>query len=272
LTLNSWRSQRDEDGLKIPDKLWVTHLAGCEETGSPFPSHDQAAPATVQTTPVFEDGVTDLAQLFLSDEPPCLQVRSSSILSVIYGFGDASGKGFVSALQERKEAGISIRIGVWSWTESEESSNWKEFTNYIEALEAEGVAGRLYQTLVYLFTDNSTVEFALYKGTSSSWKLWELVIWFYALKTKYSTSIQVCHCSGLRMIASGGDGLSRGQVDERIMTGMPMPAYLPLHLSPLERSPALISWLHSWMGTKAVMLKTMDWFELGHDISVWRLD
>jgi hypothetical protein len=107
----------------------VAYLEGCEDTGSPVPSHDQAAPATVQTTPGFEDGITALAQLFLLDEPPCLQVRSSAILPVVYGFGDASGKGFGSALQERKEAGISIRIGVWSWTESEESSNWKEFTN-----------------------------------------------------------------------------------------------------------------------------------------------
>jgi hypothetical protein len=74
LTLNSWRSQRDEDGWKIPDKRWVAYLAGCEDVGSPVPSHDQAAPATVQTTPVFEDGITALAQLFLPDEPPCLQV------------------------------------------------------------------------------------------------------------------------------------------------------------------------------------------------------
>jgi hypothetical protein len=90
-------------------------------------------------------------------------------------------KVFGSALQESKEAGISIRIGVWSWTESGESSNWREFTNCIEA---EGAAGRLYQALVFLFTDNSTVEFALYKGTSSSWKLWELIIQFYALQVK----------------------------------------------------------------------------------------
>jgi hypothetical protein len=74
------------------------------------------------------------------------------------------------------------------------------------------------------------------------------------------------------MIASGGDGISRGQVNEGIMEGMPMTAYLPHHLSPLERSPELRSWLHSWLGTKAVMLKPMDWFELVHDISAWRLD
>jgi hypothetical protein len=35
LTLNSWRSQRDEDGWKMPDKRWVAYLAGCEDEGSP---------------------------------------------------------------------------------------------------------------------------------------------------------------------------------------------------------------------------------------------
>jgi hypothetical protein len=80
LTLNCWRSQRDEDGCKITDKLWVAHLPGCEDAGSPVPSHDQAAPATVHTTPGLEDGVAALAQILLPDEPPCLQVRSSSIM------------------------------------------------------------------------------------------------------------------------------------------------------------------------------------------------
>jgi hypothetical protein len=49
-------------------------MAGCDDEGYPVPSHYQAAPDTVQTTPGFEDGVTALAQLFLPDEPPCLQV------------------------------------------------------------------------------------------------------------------------------------------------------------------------------------------------------
>jgi hypothetical protein len=99
LKLSSWRSQRDEDGWKMSDTRWVAYLAGCEDEGSLVPYHYQAAPDTVQTTPGFEDGVTALAQMFLPDEPPYLQVRSSSILSVIYGFGDASEKGFGSTLQ-----------------------------------------------------------------------------------------------------------------------------------------------------------------------------
>jgi hypothetical protein len=74
LTLNSWRSHRDEDGWKIQDKLWVAYLAGFEDAGSPVPSHDQAALATVHKTSGFEDGITALAQLFLPDEPPFLQV------------------------------------------------------------------------------------------------------------------------------------------------------------------------------------------------------
>jgi hypothetical protein len=49
----------------------VAYLAGCEDAGSPVPSHDQVAPATVQTTPGFEDGITALAvKLLPLQQPP----------------------------------------------------------------------------------------------------------------------------------------------------------------------------------------------------------
>jgi hypothetical protein len=76
---------------------------------------------------------------------------------------------------------VIIHIGVWAWDESEESSNWREFTNVIETLEEEGATGRLYKTEVYFFTDNLTVEEALYKGSNTSHKLLLLVIRFFAL-------------------------------------------------------------------------------------------
>jgi hypothetical protein len=103
------------------------------------------------------------------------------ILSVLYCFGDASGKGFGAATQLRNSPEVSISIGVWAWDESEESSNWRDFTNCVETLEEEGAAGRLYRTEVYSFTDSSTVESALYKGSRSSRKLLLLVIRFFTL-------------------------------------------------------------------------------------------
>jgi hypothetical protein len=198
-------------------------------------------------------------------------VRSVRFLSVTYGFGDASGKGFGSATQLRNSPEVSIRIRAWSWDESEESSNWREFTNVIETLEEEGAYGSLYKTEVYFFTDNSTVEAALYKGSSTSRKLLSLVIRFFALQTKYSALVHVCHCSGLRMIESGGDGVSRSQINEGVMSGVAMSEYLPLRLAPVNCCPTLEPWLRQWMGNQAKVLTPMDWFEQGHDIVDWTL-
>jgi hypothetical protein len=106
---------------------------------------------------------------------------------------------------------------VWTTEESEESSNWREFTNVVETLEEEAASGKLDKCILYFFTDNSTVESALYKGTSSSRKLLELVIRVRLLETKHSITLHVVHVSGKRMIAVGVDGISRGLLNEGVM-------------------------------------------------------
>jgi hypothetical protein len=171
----------------------------------------------------------------------------------------------------RNSPEVSIRIGVWAWDESEESSNWREFTNVIETLEEEGAAGRLYKTEVYFLTDNSTVEASLYKGSRTSHKLLLLVIRLFALQTKYSALVHVCHCLGIIMIVYGGDGVSRGQVNEGFMSGVFMSAYLPLYLAPVDRCPALEPWLRHWLGNQAKVFTPMDWFEQGHEKVYWTL-
>ena len=42
--------------------------------------------------------------------------------------------------------------------------------------------------------------------------------------------------------------------------------YVPLHLNPLERSPALEDWLKSFMGSSTEVLEPADWFIRGHDL------
>jgi hypothetical protein len=93
-------------------------------------------------------------------------VRLNLVYEIFYGFGDASGKGFGSTMLSKK--GIKYRIGLWGSDDEDESSNWKEFENQVEALEHEGAEGNLTNAMVYFFTDNSTVESCLYKGNSSS--------------------------------------------------------------------------------------------------------
>ena len=46
------------------------------------------------------------------------------------------------------------------------TSNWKEFSNVVQALETEGREGNLEGALVFLNSDSSTVEQVMYKENS----------------------------------------------------------------------------------------------------------
>ena len=109
------------------------------------------------------------------------------------------------------------RIGAWKPDEPDESSNWREFTNVVEALEEEAASGRLKNCTICFFADNAAVEAALCKRTSKSKKLLALVIRVKLLETPRGIRIFVSHVSGNRMIAEGGDGISRGSLNEGVI-------------------------------------------------------
>jgi hypothetical protein len=272
LTLDSWRKGRKEDGWKMTPKewrLWTQHQADGDEDQEElaYLMAHEGAPETVRPVPRLPDDVRALSVLLSQPTPPSVTLRSKVIFLVKYGFGDASGKGFGATFALR--GAISYRIGVWKADEGDESSNWREFTNVIESLEEEAASGRLEFSMVFFFTDNATVEAALYKGTSHSPKLFELVLRMKDLETKYAIKLIVSHVSGLRMIAEGGDGVSRGILNEGVMAGENMLQFIPLNLSAAERSPSLVPWIQSWTKGKLECLEPQDWFQLGHDIRGW---
>ena len=97
----------------------------------------------------FRSDVEFLRDFFSQKEPKEVVVRSRKVFQLLYGFADASGTGFGSSMVSR--TGVRLRVGVWGVDEdSEETSNWKEFQNSVEALEAEGLDGNLDQSLVFL--------------------------------------------------------------------------------------------------------------------------
>jgi hypothetical protein len=225
------------------------------------------APPTVEPVDRLFDDLGFLTKFVTPKAPPRVLIRARLVVMVVYGFGDASGKGFGSTFTVAN--GVSYRIGVWNSEESDESSNWKEFTNVVESLEEEAETGRLDNSEVYLFTDNETVEGALYKGTSHSPKLLKLVIRVKLLETLRGIRILVSHVSGKRMIAEGGDGVSRGSLNEGVMAGVNMLTFIPIYLSAVERSPTLLDWIRTWTGPTLDPLTPTDWFQKGHDIRGW---
>ena len=93
-------------------------------------------------------------------------------------FGDASGEGFGSSWVN-KEGAIGFRFGVWGKEGDGSSSNYRELRNLIETLERLGELGEIIGREVFLFTDKSVSESIAAKGSSSSPKLYALVVRLY---------------------------------------------------------------------------------------------
>jgi hypothetical protein len=69
------------------------------------------APKTIRGVPRFFKDLEAFAALLSPDTPPEVNVRCLRVLTILYGFGDASGKGFGSTVLGSD--GTRYRIGVW---------------------------------------------------------------------------------------------------------------------------------------------------------------
>jgi hypothetical protein len=201
LTLAAHHPQRNLQGWKLSPKEWDAYVwskesegifsvdeaatfseegidpippkAKCKQAVKP-PAKEGPAVPPKQVVPVkrLKFDIDALCALFNEDTPTEVLLRAPKVYSILYGFADASGTGFGSTILG--EDGITYRIGTWESYVDEESSNFREFENVVCALEEEALNGNLCDALVFLFTDNSTVESGLNKGNSSSEKLFEL--------------------------------------------------------------------------------------------------
>jgi hypothetical protein len=102
---------------------------------------DIPIPAVVSHVSRFWDDVFALKELLSSKKPPLVTIHVNSVYEAVYGFGDASVKGFGSTMLSSR--GIKYRIGLWGAYDEEESLNWKKFENQVEALEQEAEDGNL---------------------------------------------------------------------------------------------------------------------------------
>ncbi|KAL7577052.1 hypothetical protein ACA910_006793 [Epithemia clementina (nom. ined.)] len=286
LTMNAWREDQGLDGWKMTPQEWVAYLShkieskeGLEASdhilealegmpGNQALTRNKPPPDTVALVEHFRTDIKVISQMFDSQTPLLISICSQEILVAIYGFGNASGKGF--GLGIKLESGLSYRIGMWSTAKSEESSNWREFANCIKALETEASQGNLKGKEIFFFIDNSMVESCCYKGSSSSKKLLDLIIRLRSLEMTHAVRLHMTHMLGKRMMAQGTDGLSWGTTNEGVMSGTDMMSFIPLHLLAMERSRNLWDWVCSWLGADSEYFLPEDWFQKRHDISGWR--
>ena len=302
LTCDSWREGRDYDGWKIgkdvkvsdgdtilsaQDKCVDNDYDSLEEDTcqllEPLPpiSVDEALllpksnnnndpPKNVTAVSRLIDDVKVIESFLEPKIAPWRFVRGERLGVVQYGFGDAAKAGFGASFENRNGS-LWYRLGVWGKDEEEESSNYRELNNLVEALEERGKNGMLGGMELFLFTDNSTAEATFYKGSSSSKKLFELVVRLKILELLRGFKLHLIHVAGSRMIRQGTDGLSRGDLGEGVMKGDSMLNFIPLHLTAIQRSPELKQQIIDCINPGKISLEIEfldyeDWFSRGHDI------
>jgi hypothetical protein len=118
---------------------------------------------------------------------------------------------------------------------------------------------------LFISTDNSTAENAFWKGTSTSRRLYELVLELRTFEHKHGLLLHMAHISGKQMIAQGMDGLSRADHSQGVMKGLGMVQFMPLYEDPFDREPRSKKWMEDLTsGLGAKFLSPEDWFDKGH--------
>ncbi len=173
LTLDSWRPWRAEDCWKMSMseiRLALQHQ-GYE---SNCLSLSSKPPPKVSIANRLHDDVRALELLFSADTPPQRPVRPNKSSIASYMFGDASGSGFGSSFTI--DHTLMYMHGKWNKKHAQESSNFRELSNLINAIKDAVDKDLLSRSELFVFTDNFATESTFYKGTSSSKTLFELML------------------------------------------------------------------------------------------------
>ena len=278
LSLEMWRGDRDEEGWKIKQDV-PPASPGIELEDEPNTVLDEKGFVTERgpssgftpVVPRFRDDLEALLWLTESDTPVKRIVRRREIVTVIYGFGDASSGGFGASVGLPQ--GIHGRYGVWGRDEEDKSSNYRELCNLVDTVEEEARAGRLASSELWLFTDNSTAESCFTRGSSTSALLHGLVLRLRRVEMDTGLVLHMVHVAGTRMIAQGTDGLSRGMMCEGVMAGKDMLDYIDIAKSASHRHPALVDFMRTWTELPQLHpLREEEWYMEGHGICGGRKD
>ena len=136
----------------------------------------------------------------------------------------------------------------------------------VNGIREESEKGNLHHAVLFLCTDNSTVEGAVTKGNTPSPRLFELIMELKRCQMLHEFMVHVIHVSGTRMISQGTDGVSRGDIKQVMTIDKPIRQLVPINISAMDLSATLREWMSSWCGGNALFLEPAQWFQDGHDI------
>ena len=271
LSLEMWRGGRDHEGWKLKKHSLPELVENDDEEGlEEILQENGPASGLTPFVPRLEMDLRALLEIVNSPKPVLRVVRSKSVLTAFYGFGDASSSGFGASVE--REDGTVGRFGIWASDEDQESSNFRELLNLVQTVEEEAKHGTMRSAELWIFMDNSTAESCIVKGSSKSKLLHELVVRLRRVEMASGGTLHVVHVAGTRMMAQGTDGLSRGVLNEGVMRGDPMLNFVDIAKSAVERSTAVLSYVRSWTFQSILPLTPEQWFIEGHGIIGGRRD
>jgi hypothetical protein len=145
LTLDSWRKGRDHEGWKLKPSEIETEIDWNPEGigvtgGEPEPSPTSAtsvtsggAPSRVRPVARLGQDIDALLRLTKADSLVKVVVRPERVVQVIYGFGDASGRGWGASIL-LSDGSVYYKSGSWIEHLSMRSSNFRELANLVYSL------------------------------------------------------------------------------------------------------------------------------------------
>ena len=258
---DGWRLAEIEDDVALLEQMEATkELAG---TGYP---------AMTRVTHELVMHIHALRQLFNGLTPRVVELRPREKHQLRYSVGDASAEGFAMAVQYPSLT-IEERDGLWLEEYSAKTSNLREALNIANHMKHDIAMGKHDGCEIWQATDNAVWSAVCTKGMASVRHLFQLLVDIKLLAHEHNVFWKCFHISGDRMIATGVDGLSRGDKDSGITLGYDLRDYLPLDKSAFDQVPSeLTNWCKGWMGTDFRRpLQPSEWFTLGQQpgIHVW---
>jgi len=269
--IEAFRSDRDPEGWRIDSSIESAAMLEYRH------EHALDSPSELQGDYPLQTKVTSelllhceaLQMLFEGDNPLLVPLRPTDKGKLRFYVGDASREGFGGATQYPDGTLIS-REGLWEAGFAEGGSNLREAQNQVNHLIWEIRAGKHDGCELWAATDNAVWSAVWTKGLSHARHLFDLVLTLKQLARQHEVFIHCFHISGDRMIASGVDGLSRGNYDAGISLGYDVRQFMPLNISAWDVAGNVLGdWCKSWMGKDYVPpLTPTGWFEEGHQSGV----
>ena len=265
--LEAFRTNRDLEGWRLQnaaDSAELLEFGVSTEQDSPLDAQGDYPLATVVTSELLAHAEA-LQVLFQGEHLIMVPIRPTDKYILRFFVGDASREGFGGSTQYPGGL-VSSREGLWDPEFSEGGSNLREAQNQVNHLIAEIRAGCHDGCEVWAATDNSVWSAVWNKGLSSARHLFYLVLVLKQEARKLELYLHCFHISGERMIASGVDGLSRGNYDAGISLGIDICQFLPMNLSAWDVvGEVLADWCKSfWKSSPSygtsVLLRSLMWF------------